>query len=141
MARPVKTPRLIATAQTQSEQVANQLSNAGRQVWFAGLGVAASLGEKSEGLFTTLVDKGRARKKREAPALGRLRRQATAKLEELGQQAEKLGNRVEKAVQQGTSVALHRFGVPSRDEIQTLIKRVEQLSSKVEKLADRSAAA
>ena len=50
--------------------------------------------------------------------------------------AKDVGKTVEERVQGTVSGVLRRTGVPSRDEIRTLIDRVEELTQKVDALAE-----
>ena len=132
--KPVRKPR-AAKVVTTPEQLTENLTAAGRNVWLASLGAVATVGSESSSLFDTLVEKGRAREKQARPAVDRLVERTGELVDRTGNQLGKLGGRVEKLVKERTAAALHRIGVPSRDEIQLLIKRVEQLNAKVEYLA------
>jgi poly(hydroxyalkanoate) granule-associated protein len=112
------------------------LTTAGRNLMLAGMGAVATVADEGNSLWDTLVEKGRARRSegRLLPALPKVP-QLEQLVDDAREQVEKLGDRAQKLVQDRTASLLHRFGVPSRGEIQTLIRRVEQLSAKVEALA------
>lgn len=131
-----KITRKRAAAARLPEQLTDNLTAAGRNVWLASLGAVAAVGTESSNLFDSLVEKGRTREKTlpswPQPSVSRL-------FEETGDRLGKLGGRVEKLVQERTTAVLHSIGVPSRDEIRLLIKRVEQLNAKVEYIASNRA--
>lgn len=108
------------------------LTTAGRNLWLAGLGAVAKVSDQSVDLFDTLVEKGRERRIHGLlPEMPKLERA----VEEAGDRVKELGDRAQRLMHDQTTAALHRLGVPSREEIQRLIRRVEQLSAKVEALA------
>ena len=99
----------------------------GKNAWFAGLGVVATFDENTRSTFNRLVDKGQHYTEGEG-VIGRTVGQATDKAKELGQM-------MVDGVQQTTSGVLNRVGVPTNEEIRTLIDRVEKLTRKVDALA------
>lgn len=116
------------------------LTTAGRTLMLAGMGAVATVADESTSLWDTLVEKGRARRgERKLMAVLPQVPQIDRLVEDAGEQVKKLGDRAQKLVHDQTAAALHRFGVPSRDEIQVLIRRVEQLSAKIEALAGHRA--
>jgi len=81
--------------------------------------------------------------------LGRLA--AIARAPEMGQEeigkfvdtaterAREMGHTIEGGLQETTKAVLHRFGMPTHQEIQALIARVEALNAKVEAMAKKEA--
>lgn len=105
----------------------DDLSKAGRDMWLAGLGAVATVEEETRSVFRTLVDKGKAYEAHDTM----IERAA-------GQAAERvrgLRKRMESGFQDTSQAMLHRIGVPSHTEIETLISRVEQLTAKVEAMS------
>lgn len=122
----------MRTAQSASKAreargIGHDLMVAGRSVWLAGLGVVATVEEESSTVFANLVKEGRRVETRERNAAKDVYDQASKRLGTLRAKAEE-------SVQDVMSGALHRFGVPSRDDISALLARVEQLSAKVNAL-------
>jgi len=109
------------------KKIGDDVKNAGRNVWLAGLGVVAYAEEETRGLFARLVDKGQSFEKSERNVVAR-------KVDEVADKAKEMGKNVGERVQGGFQTVLHRAGVPTSDEIHTLIQRVETLTSKVEKM-------
>lgn len=106
----------------------DDLSEAGRDVWLAGLGAVAVLEKEGRSAFEMLVEKGRTFETRERSVLERM-------LQDAAGQVKALGKRVESGLQDTSRVVLQRFGVPSHAEINSLITRVEQLTAKVEAIS------
>lgn len=116
----------LAEARNHTEEAASTLMGNVNNVFLAGLGVVASTQEKSREVFDRLIDKGKVYQSDDTRLLFR----ATHEVQELGQQ-------LEERIQRTVSSTLHRAGIPSRDEIHELIKRMESLTRKVDKLATK----
>jgi poly(hydroxyalkanoate) granule-associated protein len=108
------------------------LSQAGRDVWLAGLGAVALIQKEGRDTFDMLVEKGRTLESRERPTLDRMLQDAAGRVRTLGK-------RVESGLQDTSRTVLQRFGVPSHAEINALIMRVEQLTAKVEAISRKEA--
>ncbi len=99
-----------------------------QQIWLAGLGALAMAEEEGGKLFGSLVKRGHG-----------VERVNKARLEKVFSRVEKVRDRVrdntDRAITRignpfdaGMTAALHQFGVPTRKEIVTLTKRVEELT-------------
>lgn len=100
------------------------LYDTARTVYLAGLGVVATANEEVRTTYSKLVKKGETfEKDKDGPMV-----RATDSVRDFARGAE---DRVQKTV----GVALNRAGVPNRDEIRTLIDRVEDLTKKVDRIA------
>ncbi len=106
-----------------AKKVADDAIETGRKMYLAGLGVYATAEEETKGFFDRMVDKGKGYNETRTDYV----KLATDK-------AREFGRGVEDRVQTTVSSGLHRVGVPSRDEIRTLINRVEKLTKKVESM-------
>jgi len=104
------------------------LSEAGREVWLAGLGAVALIEREGRHAFSVLVEKGKTFETQERSVLDRV-------FQEAADQMRGLGKRVESGLQDTSKMVLQRFGVPSHAEINALITRVEQLTAKVEAIS------
>jgi len=114
-------------ATDQAKKIGDDVVNAGRNVWLAGLGAFSWAEEETRKTFDDLVDRGEKFEKSEKNVVSKTIDEATTK-------AKDLGTKVEDTVHDTVTTVLHRAGVPSRDEILTLTSRVEELTKKVEKL-------
>lgn len=106
------------------------LARAGRDTWLVGLGALATTGDAARETIGKLRTRGESFRASEDNLVGRA-------VERAGGKAKKLGGRVEGALRRGVDSALRRAGVPSREEIHTLVERVEQLTAKVDNLGAR----
>jgi polyhydroxyalkanoate synthesis regulator phasin len=97
-----------------------EMAGFGRDIWLAGLGALAVVGEETTGLFDRLVESGEDFEKRG-------RRELTTRQREL---SEALDERVYEPVMSG----LRRLGVPTRGEMHDLAGKVDRLARKVDAL-------
>ena len=115
------------------ENLSHDLRKGGRHVWLASLGAVSLVDEQRRelwggGRFDELVEKGEAQRRR-------LEGSAREAFEKVGNKVKELGREVETGASERMKNTLERLGVPTSDQIQQLISRVEQLNTKVEKLA------
>lgn len=94
--------------------------NSAHQLWLAGLGVVAATQEEASSLFERLVERGKELEARGSKQLRQVRSRATSAYEDATQAAERR-----------LAATLHRFGVPTRQDIRDLTRRVEELSKTV----------
>ena len=108
-----------------------ELKNYGRNMWLAGLGVVAVADEEARNVFDQLVSRGEKVEKdieKKESVLGKT-------FDNASDAFKTVGKKVEDGVQKTTETALHTMGIPTHNEIQTLIRRVEQLTRKANDLS------
>ncbi len=115
---------------TQDKKIQDEVKDSAHRIWLAGLGALATAEEEGSKLFARLVERG---KGFEADGKENF---AKAK-----KKAEKVYEDVTETVDDKITAALHRLGVPTRDEIKRLTKKVEDLTAKIEQLKPKAAAA
>lgn len=103
-----------------------ELVELGRNVWLAGLGAVMNLEEEGSRYFRELVEKGRKFDERDKTPVEKTFHEATARVREFT-------GKVETGVRDATRPVLNRFGIPSHDQIQELIDRVDRLNEKIGK--------
>ena len=117
-------------AKKSQKKMYDDMRDSAHKIWLAGLGALAKAEEEGTKVFQNLVEAGEkfeARgKKRFTLVKGKVQEAAEAAEKEFGKLGETLDDKVANAVQ--------KLGVPSRDEIQRLTKRVEELTAKVDKI-------
>ena len=96
----------------------------GRTAWLLGLGIAATASETSVDLFDTLVEKGRRR--RRSPV-----QKAQRAITETGSTMMKLANDATRIAQQRAAAVMGQFGLPTRDDVRELMRRVDTLRQKL----------
>jgi poly(hydroxyalkanoate) granule-associated protein len=126
---------------TTERKLQEDLKESVHRVWLAGLGAVAMAEQEGSKFLKNLVEKGE-----EYEAKGKERfsdvkekvEEARGKARERAESTwEKVGDRFDETV----AAALRRLGVPSREEIATLTRRVEELTAVVEQLRDNKLAA
>ena len=115
-----------------AKKMGDDVMEIGRNAWLAGLGVVAYADEEARTLYGKLVDKGESFANSERNVVGR-------KLHDVTETAKRMTDEAGEKVQGVVHTVMHRAGVPTSDEIQTLIQRVETLTAKVEKIQPKSA--
>ena len=111
-------------AKDSAKNVQDPIKDSAHKIWLAGLGALAAAGEEGDKLFRRLVEKGET-----VEVKGK--QQVDVAKDKLGN----LWSEVESKVDDRVTNVLHRVGVPTREEISKLTKRVEDLARKVEQLA------
>ena len=128
------TAERVTTGQAwyQVEALGKDAVETGRNVWLAGLGVVAEAETQGKDLFENLVKKGETFEARTKKGLDETVDHAGERLKKAREWFEdKTDGRLGGASSVFTR-ALHRFGVPTRDDIHALSQRVEVLTEKVE---------
>lgn len=105
-----------------------------RHIWLAGLGAAILAREEGSRIFDNLVQKGEEIEKRSGSPVTKVKdglKEATKKASDTWDTfAQKFDDQV--------AASLHRIGVPTREEIATLTRRVDALIASVDKLRART---
>lgn len=104
------------------------LTEPAQRIWLAGLGAFAMAGEEGGKLFETLVRKGRTLEKANLARLDTAMGTVEERLETLRALPATTAERISDGFEGGVATVLHRLGVPTKREIGTLTRRVEELS-------------
>jgi len=110
-------------------QAVPMLKESAHEIWLAGLGAFALAGEEGGRLFKQLVKRGEGMEKTNKTRIQKI----TARAESLQGEARTAVARLATPIEAGMTNAMHRLGVPTRKEIATLTKRVEELTRVVAK--------
>ena len=102
------------------------------RIWLAGLGAFAMAEEEGSKLFTTLVKKGRVLQKASSAKLDARMEGVRERLDGLREIPEATIDRLNGRLDASMTSVLHRFGVPTKREIGTLTRRVEELTKSLE---------
>ncbi len=111
------------------------LKDSAYKIWLAGLGALAITEEEGSKVFSNLVKKGEKYEGRRKKDLESVKGKAGDAIEVIGDQWDK----VENAVDDKVGKALDKLGLPNRGEIQTLVDRVEELTTKLTALESKPA--
>ena len=115
------------------EMPANVLG-AGRQVWLAGLGAAGMVANGGQAVFTMLVEEG---KRVKGIDVGHMVDMVEGAVDSAVVPVKKTLKQVDRSVMRTSKNVLSRLGVPTRQEVEGLTDRVEQLITKVESMNQR----
>jgi len=123
------------TSKKKSEKsFQTEVLESAHKIWLAGLGALSMAEEEGSKAFKNLVERGEDFETKGIEAMKKvagdvtdMKSKATASM---GAAWDKMGGTFDEKVAE----ALRRLGVPSRDEIAQLTKRVEDLTASVEKL-------
>lgn len=115
---------------TATREVPLELVDAAQKMWLAGLGVVTLAQEEGGKLFDTLIDAGKqVEKAMPSPS---------AAIKGASEGAEQVWAKFQELIDTQITAALHRLGVPTKDEIDRLTQRIEQLTESIEALRTRS---
>jgi len=112
---------------TERKDVRSELKESAQRIWLAGLGAFAVAEEEGSKMFNSLVERGREWESEGRERVDEVRSKARSKV---GDRFDDLEGKIDARI----TDALHRFGVPTRDEIRELSRRVEELTAKLANL-------
>jgi poly(hydroxyalkanoate) granule-associated protein len=119
--------------ETQEKKVQDELKDSVHRIWLAGLGALAAAEEEGGKIFSRLVERGRDVESRGKVEVDKMKSEVDRMKTKAESTFESWGDKLDEKL----SAALHRLGVPTRDEIRTLTQRVEELNAKIEQLKPR----
>ena len=121
------------TDSKEKTEFQNDVKESVNKIFMAGLGALSVAEEEGSKLFKSLVEKGEAYEGKRKEEFEQASSEVKEKVEEAAdrakERAENTWTKVEDRVDEAVSGALGRLGVPSRDEIATLTRRVEELTA------------
>lgn len=123
---------------TETKNVQDELKESVHRIWLAGLGALAAAEEEGVKLFSRLVDRGRDVESRGKVEVDRVKAEAEKIGAQVKSKAESAFENWGGKFDETLTSALHRLGVPTRDEIRNLTQRVEELNGKIEQLKPRT---
>lgn len=132
------------TRRKVTKPAAKQVKDTANKVWLAGLGAVAMAEQEGGKLFKGLVTKGKELEESGREKLGKAQKSvetladaAKEKVEaatsDVRGRAGELWGKLEEEWDERMARTLKRFGVPTRDEISRLTRRIEELTRLVEK--------
>ena len=121
------------------KELPDEVTGRAREIWLAGLGALSRLEQEGDKVFQSLVERGKdyedKRSKQIQDATENLRKQQESFTKDVTQRLDDATQSVEKAVSDTLSGTLGRIGVPTRDEVRGLSRRVGELSKKLDALS------
>ncbi len=116
------------------ERTREELANAGRSLWLAGLGAIAEADEVGKKLFDRLVERGR-------PLDERQRKAAEAFTDRANGAMREAGKLVQDTVEYEGRQVLRKMGVLTREDLRTLSARLDILARQIDEYAAARAVA
>lgn len=118
----------------------DEVTGRAREVWLAGLGALQRLEKEGDKVFETLVERGKryetTRRDQIEDATEQLRDRQQKLTKNVTERLDNATKSVEKAVSDTLTGTLGQIGVPTRDEVRGLSRRVGELSEKLEALSE-----
>jgi poly(hydroxyalkanoate) granule-associated protein len=137
--------KLKALSKSDDKQLAEAVRTSAQQIWQAGLGAFAKAQEEGGKVFAKLVKEGtdlqkRTQKLAEDKVSG-VTDTVTKMADNVSKQASGSWDKLEQVFEDRVSRSLSSLGVPTKKDIQTLTKRVEELSKSVTTMNGKKPAA
>jgi poly(hydroxyalkanoate) granule-associated protein len=127
-----------ATGGVDMKHTAKAIMEQAEQIWLAGLGAFSKAQEQSGKFYETLVKEGAALEKMTRKFTGSKVEEVRGMVEntvtQVRQRASDSWDRLEEVFENRVSKALGHLGIPGRDELETLAKRVDELAKAVRAL-------
>lgn len=107
----------------KARKAQRDLKESAQKIWLAGLGALTVAEEEGVRMFDGLVERGREWEGRGKERVDKARSRVEHAVDD-----------VEERIDERVSKVMHRLGVPTRDEIHRLTRKVEELNAKIERL-------
>ena len=117
----------------QDENLAATIHDSANQIWLAGLGAFAKAQAEGQKVFDALVAEGQRIQEETKTA-------ADERISEIKNRGVGAWDKLEKVFEDRVARALHSLNVPTRKDIDTLSKRVAELTAATNKLMDEKPA-
>jgi len=119
-------------------QLAQSVRDSAQQIWLAGMGAFAKAQQEGGKVFESLVKEGTSlQRKTQAVAeerIGDVASKMSAMAEGVTSKAGQQWDKLESIFEQRVSKALGKLGVPSSQDVSTLVARIDALQAEVAKL-------
>ena len=137
--------KLKSLAKSDDTQLAEAVRTSAQQIWQAGLGAFAKAQEEGGKVFAKLVKEGTELQKRTQQLANDKVSDVTGTVvkmaDSVSKQAAGSWDKLEQVFEDRVSRSLKSLGVPTQEDIQTLTRRVEELSKAVAALSGKKPAA
>ena len=134
----VKKLKAMAEGAGKDNQLAAAIKESAQQIWLAGLGAFAKTQEEGQKVFQALVKEGSSIQKRTVRVtedrIGEIGGRFAKVAGEFQKQANGTWDRLETVFEERVDRALARLGVPTRKDMTSLTKQMEELTAQVSRL-------
>ncbi|MCG8536759.1 MAG: phasin family protein, partial [Pseudomonadales bacterium] len=131
-----KTPIADNQVGQLAEQMAEKVKESANQIWLAGLGAYSKAEEEGGKLFDSLVQDGEKLEAKTRSIVDKPIVAAKEKVDTVRARATGSWEKVEKAFDHRVSKALHRLNIPTRNDVDELYARVDELNKQIEALSE-----
>jgi len=121
-------------AKKKAKKIPNDVMDSAHKVWLAGLGAVAMAEDEGSKIFSDLISKGKTLETRSKKQTQEQMEKAKGSVAGLKIVAESYWDTFGRTVDDSVTNVVHRIGVPTKEEIETLTKKVEDLTAAVDKL-------
>ena len=123
----------------KGSQLAGAVKDSAQHIWLAGMGAFSKAQEEGTKVFEALVKEGQSlQRKTQAVAeekIGEVTGKMTAMADTVSAKAGNNWDKLESIFEARTAKAMNKLGVPTAKDVDSLIKRVDELAAAVAKLA------
>jgi poly(hydroxyalkanoate) granule-associated protein len=127
----------METTTGTEKNVQEELKESVHRIWLAGLGALAAAEEEGSKIFSRLVERGKDVEAKGKVEVDKVNEKVRVEVDKAKAKAESAFENWGEKLDEKLNAALHRLGVPTREEIRTLTQRVEELNAKIEQLRPR----
>lgn len=127
-------------AKKTAKKLQAELQESAHKIWLAGLGALSAAGEEGNRFFHQLVEKGEDVESRGKKRFDEARDEVQTGAKKARERVESSVDEMWEKMDERLAEAMQRFGVPTRDEIQSLTRRVEELNTKIDHLRNGGSA-
>jgi len=120
-----------------SRNLQDELMESAHRIWLAGLGALAAAEEEGSKVFSKLVERGKDVEAKGKEQAAGAKEQFKSTVENVKGQAADAWSGLSDKLDEKLTAALHRLGVPTREEIRSLTQKIEELNAKVDQLRPR----
>ena len=131
-----KTPIADNQVGQLAEPMAEKVKESANQIWLAGLGAYSKAEEEGGKLFDSLVQDGEKLEAKTRSIVDKPIVAAKEKVDTVRARATGSWEKVEKAFDHRVSKALHRLNIPTRNDVDELYARVDELNKQIEALSE-----
>jgi len=121
------------TAKRKTREFQNEMKDSAHKIWLAGLGAMAAAEEEGSKLFRNLVEKGERIEDRGKEQVEK----AKDTMDGVKTSGESYWDTFSNTLDDRVTAIIRRIGVPNKDEIEGLTKKVENLTTSAEKLPEK----
>lgn len=126
----------MAKKTKKSKDIQNEIKDQAHKIWLAGLGALAMAEEEGGKLFRSLVERGENIESRGKEQVEKAKGAVTG----VKVVAESYLETFERTLDDKVSTVINKLGVPTKDEIDTLTSKVEELTETINKMKKAQAA-